>query len=46
VTDGTTLRGVRRFPGGATTHSIVMRSKSGTIRRIEAHHDFGRKSGR
>jgi fructose-1,6-bisphosphatase II / sedoheptulose-1,7-bisphosphatase len=43
VTDGTILKGVRRFPGGAVTHSIVMRSKSGTIRRIEAHHDFTRK---
>ena len=32
VTDGTMLRGVRRFPGGATTHSIVMRSKTGTVR--------------
>jgi fructose-1,6-bisphosphatase II / sedoheptulose-1,7-bisphosphatase len=43
VTDGTMLKGVRRFPGGAMTHSIVMRSKSGTIRRIEATHDFTRK---
>ncbi len=45
VTDGTMLRGVRRFSGGAVTHSIVMRSKSGTIRRIEAEHDFMRKEG-
>jgi len=43
VTDGATLKGVRRFPGGAITHSIVMRSKSGTIRRIEAQHNFSRK---
>lgn len=43
VTDGTMLRGVRRRPGGATTHSIIMRSKSGTIRRIEAEHNFMRK---
>lgn len=43
VTDGTMLKGVHRFPDGATTHSIVMRSKSGTVRRIEAHHDFTRK---
>jgi fructose-1,6-bisphosphatase II / sedoheptulose-1,7-bisphosphatase len=43
VTDGTMLRGVRRIPGGATTHSMVMRSKSGTVRVIEATHDFGRK---
>ena len=43
VTNGTMLRGVRRFPGGAFTHSVVMRSKSGTVRWIEAHHNFGRK---
>ncbi len=43
VTDGSMLKGVRRFPGGAATHSIVMRSKTGTVRHIEAHHDFTRK---
>jgi fructose-1,6-bisphosphatase class II len=43
VTDGDMLRGVRFFAGGARTHSIVMRSKSGTIRRIEAVHHFDRK---
>jgi len=43
VTDGELLRGVRFFAGGARTHSIVMRSKSGTIRRIEATHHFDRK---
>ena len=37
------LRGVRRFAGGAYTHSIVMRSKSGTVRYIEGHHNFARK---
>jgi fructose-1,6-bisphosphatase II / sedoheptulose-1,7-bisphosphatase len=45
VTDGTMLRGVRRFHGGAATHSMVMRSKSGTVRVIEATHDFTRKTG-
>ncbi len=45
VTDGSLLRGVRRFSGGALTHSIVMRSKTGTVRMIEARHDFTRKSG-
>jgi fructose-1,6-bisphosphatase II / sedoheptulose-1,7-bisphosphatase len=45
VTDGAMLKGVRRFPGAATTHSIVMRSKSGTIRKIEASHNFMRKTG-
>lgn len=43
VTDGAMLPGVRRYAGGATTHSIVMRSKTGTIRRIEATHNFNRK---
>jgi fructose-1,6-bisphosphatase II / sedoheptulose-1,7-bisphosphatase len=43
VTNGTMLRGVRRFPGGAVTHSVVMRSKSGTVRYVEARHHFARK---
>jgi fructose-1,6-bisphosphatase II len=38
VTDGALLRGVRFTPGGAMTDSIVMRSRSGTVRRIEAQH--------
>ncbi|QQG37397.1 MAG: class II fructose-bisphosphatase [Micavibrio aeruginosavorus] len=44
VTDGAMLKGVRRFAGGAVTHSIVMRSRTGTIRRIETCHDFTRKA--
>jgi len=44
VTDGSMVRGVRRYGDGAVTHSIVMRSKSGTVRIIEAHHNFGRKA--
>jgi len=43
VTDGAMLRGVRRFRAGATTHSMVMRSKTGTVRIIEAQHNFERK---
>lgn len=43
VTDGSMLRGVRRYPGGAKTYSMVMRSKSGTTRIIEANHNFKRK---
>ena len=43
VTNGAMLRGVRRFPGGAITHTVVMRAKSGTVRYIEAHHNFRRK---
>jgi len=44
VTDGSMLRGVRRYAGGAKTSSIVMRSKSGTVRRIEATHNLDRKT--
>ncbi len=40
VTDGELLRGVRFFKGGARTYSIVMRSRSRTIRFIEAVHHF------
>jgi fructose-1,6-bisphosphatase II len=40
VTSGDLLRGIRYFAGGAETHSIVMRSKSRTIRFIEARHSF------
>ncbi|CAN0087931.1 unnamed protein product, partial [Chrysoparadoxa australica] len=43
VTTGTFLDGVRFKPWGATTQSIVMRSQSGTIRRIEAQHHFDTK---
>ena len=40
VTTGALLRGVRYTREGAITDSIVMRSRSGTVRRIEAHHSF------
>ncbi|NDG50576.1 MAG: class II fructose-bisphosphatase, partial [Rhodospirillales bacterium] len=43
VTTGPMLKGVRRFGGGAFTHSIVMRSKSGTVRYVEGHHNFNVK---
>ena len=43
VTTGAMVPGVRHFPGGAITHSIVMRSKSGTVRIIEARHNFRQK---
>ena len=43
VTSGAMLRGVRRFAGGAYTHSIVMRSRTGTVRYVEGHHNFTRK---
>jgi len=38
VTDGELLEGVKYFGSGAKTSSIVMRSKSGTVRKIEATH--------
>ncbi len=44
VTPGAMLRGVRRFGSGAITHSIVMRSKSGTVRFVEGHHNFSTKT--
>jgi fructose-1,6-bisphosphatase II len=40
VTTGSLLRGVRYLPNGAVTDSIVMRSRSGTVRRIEATHQL------
>jgi fructose-1,6-bisphosphatase II len=40
ITDGQLLRGVRYGSEAATTHSLVMRSRSGTIRVIEAQHQF------
>jgi fructose-1,6-bisphosphatase II len=42
ITDGELLRGVRYRSGGATTHSLVMRSKSGTVRVIESHHKLSK----
>jgi fructose-1,6-bisphosphatase II len=44
VTDGALLRGVRYTREGAVTDSIVMRSRSGTVRRIEAQHDAAKLS--
>jgi fructose-1,6-bisphosphatase II len=40
VTDGDFLDGVRFGKGGATSHSVVMRVASGTMRFLVAHHDF------
>ncbi len=45
VTDGSMLRGVRRSATAGSTHSIIMRSKTGTVRVIEATHNFTRKPG-
>ena len=44
VTDGNMLRGVRCYPDGATTQTMIMRSKTGTVRVIDARHNFVRKT--
>ena len=44
VTDGSMLKGVRRADKGVVTNSIVMRSSTGTVRLIEAQHNFERKA--
>lgn len=43
VTTGDFLKGVRFFANGAETHSIIMRSKTGTVRRITATHRLDKK---
>ncbi|MDO8462617.1 MAG: class II fructose-bisphosphatase [Deltaproteobacteria bacterium] len=43
VTTGDFLKGIRFFGGGASTHSVVMRSQTGTIRYVEGIHHFDRK---
>jgi fructose-1,6-bisphosphatase II len=42
VTGGSLLRGVRVVEGAVETESLVMRSRSGTVRRISAHHPSGK----
>ena len=44
ITDGEVLKGVHYDSKGATTQSLVMRSKSGTVRFIEAHHQLQKLS--
>jgi len=43
VTDGTFLKGVKFFKGGAVSHSVVMRSQSRTVRYLETIHKFDYK---
>ena len=38
ITDGELLKGVSYFGDGAKTHSLVMRSKSGTVREVISKH--------
>jgi fructose-1,6-bisphosphatase II len=40
ITDGYLLSGVKYWPDGASTHSMVMRSRSGTVRYVESEHSF------
>ncbi|MDQ3664149.1 MAG: class II fructose-bisphosphatase [Actinomycetota bacterium] len=42
ITDGELLRGVRYKAGGCSTHSLVMRSRSGTIREISSAHQLAK----
>jgi fructose-1,6-bisphosphatase II len=42
ITEGELVQGVRYRAGGASTHSLVMRSRSGTIRSIVSHHRLGK----
>jgi fructose-1,6-bisphosphatase II len=42
VTDGELVRGVRFLPGGARTETLAMRSRSGTVRRIQSSHNFNK----
>ncbi len=42
ITDGELMQGVRYRAGGATTHSLVMRSRSGTIRNIISEHQLNK----
>ena len=44
ITDGELLQGVRFHEFGATTQSLVMRSKSGTLRTIHANHALAKLS--
>lgn len=44
ITDGELLKGVRYSRTGAATHSLIMRAHSGTVRWVEARHDFSKLS--
>src|SRR6478736_4151270 len=42
ITGGDLMRGVRYYAGGCTTESLVMRSRSGTIRKISSEHQLSK----
>ena len=43
ITQGNLLSGIKYFPGGARTHSIVMRQKTGTVRFVDTIHKLDKK---
>jgi fructose-1,6-bisphosphatase II / sedoheptulose-1,7-bisphosphatase len=43
VTSGYMLDGVKRTPGGAITHTLIMRSQTGTVRFVHAEHNLSLK---
>lgn len=43
ITEGSMLRGIKYFPGGARTHSIVMRYRTQTVRFVDAIHRLDQK---
>jgi fructose-1,6-bisphosphatase II / sedoheptulose-1,7-bisphosphatase len=45
VTSGALLNGVTKVNNDALTHSLVVRSQTGTLRYVEAYHEFGRPNG-
>jgi fructose-1,6-bisphosphatase II len=44
ITDGEVLKGVHYDARGATTQSLVTRSRSGTVRQVNARHQLGKLS--
>ena len=44
VTDGSMLKGVKKLNNGFYTHSVVMRSKTSTVRFVEAYHNLNKKN--
>jgi fructose-1,6-bisphosphatase II / sedoheptulose-1,7-bisphosphatase len=45
VTSGALLNGVTKVNNDVLTHSLVVRSQTGTLRYVEAYHEFGRPNG-
>ena len=43
ITEGNVLSSIKYFPGGARTHSVVMRYKTGTVRFVDTIHRLDKK---